>query len=70
MDNIHCEVSEDEILTVTIDLKRRNGPSKATGMSVRIASSEGSQCLHNRQEEINFNVWIKKKHNTRGEYTE
>lgn len=69
MDNVKYTLTDDEVLMIAVDLKCRNGLSVST-KSVKIATSEGSQCLKDRHEFINVNVWIPKKHNTRGLYTD
>jgi hypothetical protein len=70
MDNCKFHIDHDqEVLTITVDLKQRNGLS-VSGQNVRIASTEGNVELEGRKEKVNLNVFIKLKDNHLGDYTD
>lgn len=56
MKNIDMKVDGD-ILTITVDLKQRHGPS-ASGKTTIIGSTEGAVRLQNG-EQVSLNVYVK-----------
>jgi len=57
--NATLNVSPDQILTITVDLKQDHGPSKS-GKTIIIASTQGNKAVQDTGATIGLNIYRKR----------